>query len=87
MREIGAHPVEDGHEVVDDDFDAGGAKTLERELVVFDVAREVAGAGLDRFGNGDRFDDAPGQTGGGDLVTARGDELGGPRFTVRNLVQ
>lgn len=73
VAEIGAHPVEHGHEVINDDGDAGGAETFEGDAVVFEVALEVAGAGFDRFGNGDTLDHAPREAGGGDLVAARGD--------------
>ena len=73
VAEIGAHPVEHGHEVINDDVDAGGAETFEGDAVVFEVALEVAGAGFDRFGNGDTLDHAPREAGGGDLVAARGD--------------
>ena len=50
-----------------------GGQAFEGDAVVFEVALEVAGAGFDRFGNGDTLDHAPREAGGGDLVAARGD--------------
>ena len=80
MGEVGAEPVEDRHEVVADDLDAGAAEAAEGLGVIGDVAVARGHAELDVVMDVDALDDLELQAGGLDGGLEVGDLLDRPHF-------
>ena len=87
VLQVGARPVDHGHEVVADRMDAAAAQVLQALLVGLDQ-RVAAGTGvLDLLAHGQALDDRPAQAGRGDVVLQGADVRFGPQFARGVLVQ
>ena len=87
VGQVGAGPVEDGHEIVGDAPDAAGCQVPQGLPVVLDIGPERSGLCLDMFMHGDAFDHAPGQAGFGNQGLPPADFFDGPYFPVGDMVQ
>ena len=81
MVELGAQPVENGHEVVDHDLDAVLSQVFHGLAVVLDVLIASGLTELDVFVNVDRLDDLDFQACGVDFVDELLNFLFRPNFT------
>ena len=87
MVELRAQPVEDGHEVVDDDFDAVLGEVLQGGAVVRDVLVARSAAEFDVLVDVDGLDDLAFQAGGVGLADEPGDRGPLPRLARGVLVE
>ena len=90
--EIGAAPIDHGHEIVTDDLDAGGGDRLEARDPGLDRARCLGPEPLDVIGDRNRFHHRPGQLRTSKLavlddVLALLDARSRPGLADRNLMQ
>ena len=85
--EVGAGPINDGHEVVAHPVDAQLPEIPERLAIVFDQAFVVAGAQLDVIVHGHAFDHRPDQAMVSDELPARIDIGHRPDFSSGYVVE
>ena len=85
--EIGTRPVQDGHEVVADDFDSSLGEVAKTLLVNFNVVLPVAGTGFDIPMDGDAFRYNPFHTGCFNHFNAFGNSLFRPQVTAADFVE
>ena len=85
--QIGADPVEDGHEVVGDHPHAASAQIAEGNFVIFDIFFTPPRTEFDILVHGKAFDDIPDQTGVFDFLFIGEDLLDRPDLSVRDVMQ
>ena len=87
VLQVGARPVDDGHEVVADCMDAAASQVRQALLVGLDQRVAVGAGVLDLFADRQALHHGPAQTGRGDVVLQGADVRLGPEFARRVLVQ
>ena len=87
VGQVGACPVEHGHEVVGDDVDAALGEVAQAFLVVVDVALEVARLRLDVLMYGHALHDGPREAHFLDHLLAFHDFFYSPHLAVGDVVQ
>ena len=85
--QVGAQPVKDGHEVVDNDLDAVFCQIADGNAIVFDVLVAGGQAHFNVLVDVDRFNDLAFQTRGMDLVDIGADFLLRPDLSGSLVVQ
>ncbi|MNS41113.1 hypothetical protein D3C72_734580 [compost metagenome] len=85
--QVGAGPVQHGHEIVADGADAGGGKAAQRLLPVGYMGFPIAGLGLDILGNRHAFHHVPIKTAGLDGLMPLCDFVDRPDVTGGDVMQ
>lgn len=87
MGQIGANPVDHGHEVVTNGLHAAASEIRQTDFVAFDQLVAFGTGILDRFAHRQRLDDRPPEAERFDVPLQIADRLFGPDFTVGYFVQ
>ena len=85
--QVGAHPVDDGHEVVADGVDPAAAERFEAQSVVFEEGVPLRAAVFDLFADRQALHHRPAQAGGLDARLQRADFRLGPDLPGGEVVQ
>ena len=87
VGEVRARPVQHGHKVVGNYFNAAFGQIADRLFVILDIALEIARAGLDMLVDGDALHDRPAKARVGDRLSAFFDLPDGPHLAVGNVME
>ena len=87
VGEVRARPVQHGHKVVGNYFNAAFGQIADRLFVILDIALEIARAGLDMLVDGDALHDRPAKARVSDRLSAFFDLPDGPHLAVGNVME